>query len=126
LLDVHRKIIDSVHEIEIGSQIGFFNKIIEKRANALLFNEETMNFYQYNLLVFPSDFMKYAMSYLMHIMNVLLKYNQEIYREMSKLIRKTAKRLDLGNSNKLLGNKKCRQIVEEFEDACYQISFKEK
>jgi hypothetical protein len=106
-MEVHRKIVDSVHETEIGSQIGFFSKIVEKRANALLFNEETMNFYQYNLQVYPSEFMKYALSYLMHIMNILLKYNQEVYREMSKLIRKTAKRLDLGKSDKLI-KKPCR------------------
>ena len=70
--------------------------------------------------------MKYAMSYLMKIMNVLLKYNQEIYKEMSKLIRKTAKRLNLGKNNAPLENKKCRQIIEEFEQRCYQISSKEK
>ena len=28
LIDIHRFIIDSVHEIEIGSQIGFFHKMI--------------------------------------------------------------------------------------------------
>ena len=62
--------------------------------------------------------MKYALSYLMHIMNVLLKYNQEVYKEMSKLIRKTAKKLDLGKSEGLIQNKKCRGIVEEFEQLC--------
>jgi len=54
----------------------------------------------------------------MHIMNVLLKYNQEVYKEMSKLIRKTAKKLDLGKSEGLIQNKKCRGIVEEFEQLC--------
>ena len=71
--------------------------------------------------------MKYALSYLMHIMNILLKYHQDIYREMSKLIRKTSKRLGLDKSEMLMQNrKKCWQIVEEFEKQCYQVSFKEK
>ena len=44
---------------------------------------------------------------------------------MSKLIRKTAKRLDLNKGNQLLTNVKCRKICEDFEAHCYSISFKE-
>ena len=47
-----------------------------------MFNEEAINYYQYNLNIYPEGFMKYALSYLMTIMNILLKYHQNIYREM--------------------------------------------
>lgn len=75
LQEVHRKIIDSIHQIDIGSQTTIFKVILEKRANALLFSEDTLNFYQYNLQVFPTDFLKYAVSYLMRLMSTLLNYN---------------------------------------------------
>ena len=53
----------------------FFKVIVEKKANGLLFNEETLNFFQYSLQVFPRDFVKFAISYLMKLMSTLLQYN---------------------------------------------------
>ena len=91
LMEVHRKIVDSVHETEIGSQIGFFSKIVEKRANALLFNEETMNFYQYNLQIVPQKIGP-AVVYLMKLMNTLLQHDSKPYADLSRLIFKTARK----------------------------------
>lgn len=45
LVDIHRKIIDSIHTKNIGSQMRYFNVMLEATANALLMSEETMNFY---------------------------------------------------------------------------------
>lgn len=49
LVMTHRKIIDSIHQVDTGSQVSFYKIILEERANSLLMSEETMNFYQYNL-----------------------------------------------------------------------------
>ena len=48
LLNVHRKAVDSIHEIDIMS-LSDKKELIQKRANALLFNEESLNYYVYNL-----------------------------------------------------------------------------
>lgn len=40
---------DSIHPVEIGSQTSIFTNILVERCEALLFSEDTMNFYQYNL-----------------------------------------------------------------------------
>mmetsp|Transcript_24004 Transcript_24004/g.36882 ORF Transcript_24004/g.36882 Transcript_24004/m.36882 type:complete len:350 (+) Transcript_24004:398-1447(+) len=93
LNETHRKILDSIHQIEVGSQVSYFKVILEDRANALLMSEDTMNFYQYNLQIMPSGALRYVVSYLMRILNILLKYNSTVYKEMSKLVRKTALKL---------------------------------
>jgi len=79
LQEVHRKIIDSIQCTDIGAQITIFKDIIQKRANALLFSEDTLSFYQYNLQIFPQQFLIYAVSYLMRIMSTLLNYNAQHY-----------------------------------------------
>lgn len=90
LQSVHRKIVDSIHPVEAGAQTTIFKIILEKRANALLLSEDTLNFYQYNLQVFPTSFLKYAVSYLMRLMSTVLNYNAQHYQELSRLIIKTA------------------------------------
>ena len=90
LQNVHRKIADSIHPAETGAQTTIFKIILEKRANALLLSEDTLNFYQYNLHVFPTAFLKFAVSYLMRLMSTVLNYNAQHYQELSRLIIKTA------------------------------------
>jgi len=71
--------------------------MLENRANALLFDEETMTFYINNLNIFPKEGMKYALSYVMTILNVLLKTkdNQPMYKDMSRAIKKIKERFNL-------------------------------
>ena len=76
LNDIHRIIVDSVHQIEIASQTQFFKNIIEERSNALLMDESTMKFYQNNLDICP-DGIKYSVSYLMQLLNTLLRSNKD-------------------------------------------------
>ena len=75
LKKTHQAIIDSIHPTAIGGQRDFFKNILQERADGLLFSEETMNFYQYNLRIKPKQ-LKLGISYLMKVMNILLNYNQ--------------------------------------------------
>jgi hypothetical protein len=90
LCNNHRKIIDSIHQTSIGSQVTVYKVVLEARSNALLMSEDTMNFYQYNLEVKPNDTSHLAMSYLMKILNILLKWNKDVYKETSKQLKKAA------------------------------------
>lgn len=119
----HRRIIDSIHPLQVGSTVSFFKIVLEDRANALLTSEDTINFYHYNLQIVPVS-TKFVVSYLMRILNILLKYNQPIYKEMSKLVRKTALKL-VPNKDELLQDLSCEQIVAEFENSCLRISEEE-
>lgn len=75
---------DSIHQTNIGSQVSVYKVILEARSNALLMSEDTMNFYQYNLDIKPTDTSHFAVSYLMKILNILLKWNKDVYKEISK------------------------------------------
>ena len=124
LQEVHRKIIDSIHPTAIGSQTTIFRVILENRANALLFSEDTLNFYQYNLQVFPTDFLKYAISYLMRIMSTLLNYSAQHYQELSRLIIKTALKTFKIQKQDIdeFFDKKCHEISEMMEKMCNSTS----
>ena len=45
LKNTHRKIIDSIHQIDIASQTSIYKEIIEQRSEALLMDEDTLNFF---------------------------------------------------------------------------------
>ena len=45
LCNVHRKIMDSIHQTNIGSQVSVYKVVLEARSNALLMSEDTMTFY---------------------------------------------------------------------------------
>ncbi len=49
--DVHRFAADSLYPVQRYSKT--YNNIIEEKANALLMDEETMNFYIYNMNIKP-------------------------------------------------------------------------
>lgn len=97
LSDIHRTLIDSIHQIDIGSQTTYFKIILEKRANALLFSEETCNFYQYNIGVTP-DCLVNAFQYLMCLINLLLGSGDENkFKDLSKLVYKKIKMYHIQN-----------------------------
>jgi hypothetical protein len=70
--------------------VSVYRVILESRANALLMSEDTMNFYQYNLDIKPYETSHIAMAYLMKILNILLKWNKDVYKELSKQLKKAA------------------------------------
>jgi len=45
--EVHRQVVDSLYPVQKYNQI--YKNIIEEKSNALLMDEETMNFYHYNI-----------------------------------------------------------------------------
>ena len=57
--------------------------------------EETMNFYQYNLGIYPEEGIKFALAYLLKILKILLKYSSHVYVEMHRFINKTRKRFEV-------------------------------
>lgn len=66
----------------------YFTVMLQARANALLMSEETMNFYQYNRKIKPTEVSHFAISYMLTLLNILLKYNKDVYQELSKTIKK--------------------------------------
>ena len=74
--NVHRKIIDSFHPKNITYFQSEFRVMQEHRANALLFSEETMNYFQFNLnpAVVPDKCSHYAISYLLTILIEMAMY----------------------------------------------------
>ena len=98
---------DSIHQTNIGSQVSVYKVVLEARSNALLMSEDTMNFYQYNLDIKPSDTSHYAVSYLMKILNILLKWNKDVYKEISKALKKAASKFLGDNKAELLEDLSC-------------------
>ena len=47
-----------------------YKNIIEERTNALLMDEDTINYYQYNLNIVPNPGVLYAIAYLEGILNI--------------------------------------------------------
>lgn len=47
LEEVHRQVIDSIYPTQRYNK--YYKNIIEEKSNALLMDEDTMNFYHYNL-----------------------------------------------------------------------------
>ena len=84
LNNVHRKIVDSIHQTQVEMQVSVYKPIVEARVNALLMIEDSMNFYQYNIDIKPGEVTHFAMSYLVKILNTLLKHNKDLYKEISK------------------------------------------
>lgn len=72
---------------------SFYRNIIEEKATALLMDEETTNFYLYNLNVVPAG-ISFAVNYIKSILTILSKYNGEYCKDLlrqlkhMKLIRK--------------------------------------
>lgn len=54
----------------------------EHRANALLFSEETLNYFQFNFnpAITPEKCSHFAISYLLTILNMVLKSDKDKYK----------------------------------------------
>jgi len=129
LQNVHRKIIDSIKANDVGVHSKIFDNIIKTRVNALLFSEETINFFQYNLKIFPTDLIKYAIAYLMKILSIVLKYNddKDQSHELTKLVIKQAARVYHLDKDDLQPFYKmsCGEIVSSMEKEANFIDFEQ-
>ena len=85
----------------------------------MLFSEETMNFYQYNLRIKPKQ-LKLAISYLMKLMNILLNYNQAQYNDLAKLIYRTASKT-YKMEKEDLEDLSCREIIKKLELQLFEV-----
>ena len=52
-----------------------------------------LNYYSYNLNIFPSWAKEYAVAYLLKILTILLTHNQQYYPEISKQLNKIIKKV---------------------------------
>jgi hypothetical protein len=52
--------------------MNIYKNVIEEKANTLLFTEDSMNFYQYNLKIWPVMLLNLAAIYIMQLVNKLL------------------------------------------------------
>ena len=62
-----------------------------------MFDEDTLDFYQYNLAIVSKETVEFALSYIMKILNIVLKQkeNQEHHKELSTALKKVIDRLKL-------------------------------
>ncbi len=91
LEEVHRQVVDSVYPTQRYNK--YYKNIIEEKSNALLMDEDTMNFYHYNLNIQPQGIV-YAVNYIRSILTILSRYNGEFPKDLirqlknMKLVRK--------------------------------------
>lgn len=64
-----------------------YKNIIDEKANALLMDEETMNFNHFNLNVLPDPGILYAFNYLESLLSILGKYNSEYCKDLKRQLR---------------------------------------
>ena len=133
LTTIHRKIIDSIHQIDVGSQTTMYKVMMEARVEGLLMDEEAWNFYQYNLGMYPAEGVVYALSYLMKLANILLKEKvnkEKYYADLLKCLKKTIEKFQIksgkdkggtsgeDSANTLKTRKDCPELIKEFNDTC--------
>lgn len=122
LVMTHRKIVDSIHQVNTGAQVSYYKVILEERANSLLMSEDTMSFYQYNLGILPEEGIKFALAYLLKILNILLKYQTSVQMDMHRHVGKARKRFGVEQSAlKAFEDKDISDIIREFEESCNTI-----
>jgi len=84
LTHVHRPAIDSLHSL--GKTNTIYRNIVEEKVNALLMDEEMMNYYHFNHGITPSG-ISYAANYLKSMFGILGRYNGEIAKELWGMLR---------------------------------------
>ena len=65
---------------------NFYRNIIEEKATALLMDEDTVNFYLYNLNIVPSG-IPYAVNYLKGMLTILSRYNGEFCKDLLRQLK---------------------------------------
>jgi hypothetical protein len=79
LENVHRPAIDSIFPVTKSGNV--YRNIVEEKVNALLMDEDMMNFYHFNLGILPSG-VSFAANYLKSILAILQRYNGEYAKEL--------------------------------------------
>jgi len=78
-IQTHQTAIDSIFPEMRYTK--FYKNIITEKSNSLLMDEDTMNFYHYNLNIAPTG-IEYAVHYMTSILNILGKQNGEICKDL--------------------------------------------
>ncbi len=79
---VHQLAVDSLHSTNKFNAL--YKNIIDEKANALLMDEETIDFNHYNMNIVPSQGIVYAVNYLEALLSVLGKYSPEICKDLKR------------------------------------------
>ncbi|TNV85265.1 hypothetical protein FGO68_gene15236 [Halteria grandinella] len=122
---VHQQACDTLHSSSRFASL--YKNIIDEKANALLMDEDSIDFNHYNLNVMPMPGIKFAVNYLESLLGTLGKYNIDICRDLRrqlktlKLIKQdeylsTASDKDPDQSAKIARNFEIEALLE-FEEA---------
>jgi|APSaa5957512535_1039671.scaffolds.fasta_scaffold180445_1 hypothetical protein len=93
-------------------------------------DEETCNFYQYNLNIFPRDHVQFAITYIMKLLGILLNKSQKTgnynlyYKDILKGMKRQLDRFGIKSSD-LKNKEKCEDIINDFNNWCYMQSEEE-
>ena len=61
-----------------------YKNIIEEKANALLMDEETVDFNHYNLNIMPNTAIVMAVNYIECILNIFGKYKNDVCKDLKR------------------------------------------
>lgn len=64
-----------------------YKNIIDEKADALLMDEEAIDYNHFNLNVMPAPGIIYAVNYLESILSILGKYNPEVCKDLKRQLR---------------------------------------
>ena len=79
---VHTTAVDSMYSYSKFTAI--YKNILEERSNALLMDEDTVNYYHYNLNVLPNPGILYAIAYLESLLSIFGKINGNVARDLKR------------------------------------------
>lgn len=82
---VHTVAVDSLYSDSRFTTV--YKNIVEERSNALLMDEETINYYQYNLNVMPNPGILYAIAYLEMLLSIFSKIGGEVTRDHKRQLK---------------------------------------
>eukprot|EP00347_Sterkiella_histriomuscorum_P016136 403354352 len=113
LAQVHHFLADSVYPTQRYNTI--YKNIIEEKSNALLMDEDTMNFYHYNLNIQPIG-ITFAVNYLRSILTILSRYNGEYPKELNRQL----KGMKLVRKDEYV-ERSPAEIVKNFEEVSFHV-----
>jgi hypothetical protein len=64
-----------------------YKNIVEERSNALLMDDDTINYYHYNLNVLPNPGILYAISYLEMLLAIFGKISGDVTRDLKRQLK---------------------------------------
>ena len=79
-----------VHTVAVDSMYSFsrfttvYKNIVEERSNALLIDEDTINYYHYNLNILPNPGILYAIAYVESLLSIFGKINGNLARDLKR------------------------------------------